>query len=73
MSGLEFERKNNTLITMALTWPLFKQIFFVKQTSSIVVPSPPKAPLGAGITSGGVLWPITLDPYKINLSQDLKG
>jgi hypothetical protein len=46
---------------------------FVKQTSSVVVPSPSKAPPSAGITGGGVLWHITPDPYKIKLSQDLKG
>jgi hypothetical protein len=31
------------------------------------------APPGVGITGGGVSWPITLDPYKIKFSQDLKG
>jgi hypothetical protein len=40
---------------------------FVKQTSSIVAHSPPKAPPGAGIIGGGMLWPITLDPYKVKI------
>jgi hypothetical protein len=46
---------------------------FVKLTSSVVAPSPLEAPPDAGITGGGVLWPITSDPYKIKLSQNLKG
>jgi hypothetical protein len=46
---------------------------FVKLTSPGVAPSPAIAPPGAGITGGGVLWPMTPDPYKIKFSQDLKG
>jgi hypothetical protein len=36
-------------------------------TSSILAPSPPKAPPDDGTTSGGMLWPITPDPYKVKI------
>jgi hypothetical protein len=44
---------------------------FLKLTSLGVAPSPAYAP-GAGMTDGGVLWPMTPDPYKITFSKDLK-
>jgi hypothetical protein len=36
-------------------------------TSFILAPSPPKAPPDDGITDGGMLWPITPDPYKVKI------
>jgi hypothetical protein len=63
LSCLESERKKNILITIILSWPLFKWII-VKLTSYVVAPSLPEAPPGANNSGGGMMWHITLIPIK---------